>query len=253
MKTIIHIVTPIVTRGVRTLGDVEPFRRPDLEFRHSLIDSGPASIESAFDEAISLPGTIEAVLEAERDGASAVVIDCMGDPGLSACRELVTVPVVGPCQAAMHMGAMLGHRFSFITVLDRLRPMIADLAAAYGLTGSYASFEAVDIPVLDIGKDESRLHDALVAKGMKAVQEDHAGALVLGCTGFLGCAEAMSSALSDAGLAVPVIDPIPLAVHLADALVRTGLSHSKQTYPVPRAKPVTGYSLPLAAHGAAPG
>ena len=58
----------------------------------------------------------------------------------------------------MHTAAILGHTFSFITVLDRLRPMIADLVARYGLTSSYASFEAVDIPVLDIGKDESRLH-----------------------------------------------------------------------------------------------
>ena len=245
MKTVIHIVTPIVTRGIRTLGDVEPFARPDLEFRHSLIDSGPASIESGFDEAMSLPGTIEAVLDAEREGASAIVIDCMGDPGLAACRELATVPVIGPCQTAMHTAAILGHTFSFITVLDRLRPMISDLVARYGLTASYASFEAVDIPVLDIGKDESRLHRALAEKGMKAVREDHAGALVLGCTGFLGCAEALSCALADAGLEVPVIDPIPLAVHVADGLVRTGLSHSKRTYPAPRAKPMKGYSLRL--------
>ena len=48
--------------------------------------------------------------------------------------------------------------------VERLRRMIAELVAANGLARSYASFEAVDIRVLDIGKDESRVHEALVEK-----------------------------------------------------------------------------------------
>jgi allantoin racemase len=34
---------------------------------------------------------------------------------------VVKIPVVGPSQAAMHVASMLRHRFSFITVLERLR------------------------------------------------------------------------------------------------------------------------------------
>jgi hypothetical protein len=43
---------------------------------------------------------------------------------------------------------------------------------------------------------------------------------------------------------VPVIDPIPLAVQMADALVKTGLSHSKRTYPAPGRKRMAGYPFP---------
>jgi len=243
MKSIIHIVTPIVTRGVRTLDDVDPFRRPDLEIRHSLLDSGPVSIESEFDEALSVPDTIQKAIDAERDGANAIVIDCMGDPGLNACREAVSALVIGPSQASMHMAALLGHKFSFITVLERLRPMIANLVAQYGLAQSYASFEAVDVPVLDIENNLDEVQNSLIECGLRAVREAHAGALVLGCTGFLGCADAMSSALSAQGYRVPVIDPIPLSVHLADALLKSGMSHSKTIYASPASKPLVGYDM----------
>ena len=245
MKSVIHIVTPIVTRGVRTLDDVEPFKRPDLEIRHSLLDSGPVSIESEFDEALSVPDTIRKAVDAEREGANAIIIDCMGDPGLNACREAVSALVIGPSQASMHMAALLGHRFSFITVLERLRPMIANLAAQYGLTQSYASFEAVDIPVLDIEGNLDKVTDSLIECGLRAVKQAHAGALILGCTGFLGCADAMSKALSEAGFRVPVIDPIPLSVHLADALLKSGMSHSKTVYASPSSKPLVGFDIQL--------
>ncbi len=243
-KTIIQLITPIVTRDLRTLDDVAPLERDDLEIRHSLLDQGPSSIESEFDEALSLPDTICKAIDAERSGANAIIIDCMGDPGLHACREVVSIPVLGPCQTAMHVASMLGHRFGFVTVLDRLRPLIDNLAATYGLSGNFASFQAVDIPVLELAHDMNALNAALANKALTAINEDHADYIILGCTGFLGCATAMRSALLKADRDVPVIDPIPLAVHMADALVKTGLSHSKLTYPEPSIKHIAGFDMP---------
>jgi allantoin racemase len=244
MKTIIQIITPIVTRGLRNLDDVEPYLREDLEIRHSLLDQGPSSIECEFDEALSLPDTIRKAIEAEQSGANAIIIDCMGDPALHACREVVSIPVLGPCQTAMNVASMLGHRFSFITVLDRLRPLIDNLAASYGLSSKYASFQAIDIPVLELVHDLKKLNASLAEKALGAIDEDHADYVILGCTGFLGCAAAIRAALLKAGRDVPVIDPIPLAVHMADALVKTGLSHSKLTYPQPSIKHIVGFEMP---------
>ena len=147
---IVELITPIITRGVRTLGDVEPLMSEDLKITHSLLVRGPSSIESKFDEALAVPDTLRLAMQAEIDGASAVVIDCMGDPGLHACREAVSIPVLGAGQTAMHLASLLGSRFAFITVLDRIRPIIEDLVAAYGLRDNYASFQAVDVPVLEI-------------------------------------------------------------------------------------------------------
>lgn len=244
MQTRIELITPIITEGIRTLDDVNPFRRADLIVSHTLIQQGPASIESEFDEALSVPDTIRKAIDAERRGANAIIIDCMGNPGLHACREAVTIPVLGPCQASMHVASMLGHRFSFITVLERLRAMIDKLAAGYGLRDNYASFRAIDIPVLDLAHDMRKLNEALAREAAAAIRNEGADAIVLGCTGFFGCASAIRDALLADGLDVPVIDPIPLAVHMADALVKTGLSHSKRTYPPPSRKRMAGYDFP---------
>lgn len=240
----IHIITPIITRGIRTEDDSKPFLRPDLEVSYSLLDIGPATIECEVDEALAVPDTIKKAIEAEKAGADAIIIDCMGDPGLHACREAVSIPVIGPCQTATHFASMLGGTFSFITVLDRLRPMIRHIISSYGLEDNYASFEAVNIPVLDIEGSLEELTCGLVEKSIKAVKEDHAGAIILGCTGFLGCAEAITKGLTAEGINVPVIDPIPLAIHMADTLIKTGLTHSKTVYPFPGIKNRIGFDLP---------
>jgi len=244
MKTTVHLITPIITKGMRQLHDVTDMERTDLVFTHSLLDEGPASIESEFDEALGIPDTIKKAMEAEQNGANAIVIDCMGDPGLNACREVVSIPVLGPCQTSMHIASLLAHSFGFITVLDRLRPMIDDMATRYGIRGKYVSFKSVNVPVLDINHDISKLTEGLTEKAIESVKEDNAQGIILGCTGFLGCAAEIRRGLLEAGLDVPVIDPVPLTVHLADSLVKTGLSHSKQTYRPPGAKELAGYDIP---------
>jgi allantoin racemase len=53
------------------------------------------------DEVLAAPGVVDAAIKAEADGAEAVVIDCMLDPGLDAAREAVSIPVIGCGEAAM--------------------------------------------------------------------------------------------------------------------------------------------------------
>jgi len=240
----IRIITPIVTEGVRTLDDIESLQSDDLRVSQTLIDIGPASIESEFDGALSVPGLLARAIEAEQEGVDALVIDCMGDPGLKAAREVLSIPILGPSETSMHIAAMLAGRFSLITVLESVRPMLSDLAKIYGVSERLASIRVVDIPVLEIGADLGRLNAALAHQAAEAVAHDGADAIVLGCTGFFGCAEFIAAELAARGLSVPVIDPIPATVLTAAALVRAGLTHSKRTYPTPPQKQLKGFSLP---------
>jgi allantoin racemase len=244
VPTHVRIITPIVTEGVRTLDDIESLQSNDLRVSQTLIDIGPASIESEFDEAFSVPGLLARAIEAEQEGVDALVIDCMGDPGLKPAREILSIPVLGPSETCMHVAAMLARRFSLITVLESVRPMISNLAKTYGVSESMASIRVVNIPVLEIGADLALLKAALAHQAAEAVEHDGADAIVLGCTGFFGCAEFIAADLAARGLSVPVIDPIPTTVLAAAALVRAGLSHSKRTYPTPPQKPLKGFSLP---------
>jgi len=233
----LRVVTPITTVGFACAEQFAPYVRTDTELSHVAIERGPASIECALDEALATPDTVAKIVEAERDGVDAVVVNCMGDPGVEPGREAVSIPVVGPCEAAMHLASMLGHSFSVLTVLERLRHRVEERARRYGVRDKFASARAVNIPVLELDGDRPAMIAALVEQGMRAIEEDDAHVLIFGCTGMFGAAEQMQAGLAARGYGgVPVIDPIVAAIRLAETLVDLHLSPSKRTYPAPPTK-----------------
>lgn len=239
----IRVVVPLTTKEFEamTLEELSPAARPDTELSVVCLDKGPASIESAYEEALAVPDTVAKIVEAEKDGVDAVISDCMGDPGVEEGREMVSIPVIGPAETSLHIAAMLGHRFSVVTVLDRLIPFFDHHASKTGLTEHMASVRSVNIPVLELD-DQARLLKALIDESVKAVREDGAHVIIFGCTGLAGLAKGVEEGLREQGISdVPVIDPAILAVKIAEALVEMGLSHSKRTYPPPPEKEIIGY------------
>lgn len=239
----IRVVSPISTIGFRVPGALASLESQGVIVSGSQITRGPGSIESEYESAMAVPDTVARIVEAEREGVDAVIIDCMGDPGLRPAREAVRIPVLGPCQTGMHIAAMLGHKFSIVTVMRRLRPGFENQAAVAGLTSRLASVRSVDIPVLELEKDMAATRAALVDEAQKAVEIDGAEAIIFGCTGLLGCAAGVREGLLMRGIDIPVIDPIPTAVNVAVALVRSHLSHSELTFPLPPIKAMPGYEF----------
>ncbi len=239
----IRVVIPSITKEFEALG-LEQYSkgvRLDTEISVALLDKGPASIESRYDEAMAVPDVVKKAVEAEKDGVDAVIIDCMADPGLEAAREMVSIPVIGPGETAMHIAGMLAHRFSVITVLDSAAPMFYRHAVRAGVAERLASVRAVNIPVLELG-DSERVIKAVTEQSARAVANDGAHLIVFGCTGMIGLTGDVKKGLEDRCIVdVPVIDPAILAVKIAEALVDMGLSHSKRTYPNPPEKEIVGY------------
>ncbi|RJS88964.1 hydrogenase expression protein HupH [Candidatus Bathyarchaeota archaeon] len=242
----IRIVSAIVYRRPEGVSreELERRRREYFEKRKKLfkvcpgteidsigIERGPSSIESRYDEILAIPEIVKRVKEAEEEGVDACVINCFGDPGVRASREVVKIPVVGPCEASLLVAASLCNKFSVITVLKSVIGMIEENAKIYGISEKLASVRAVDIPVLELHSDPERTAKALAVEGRKALEEDGAELLVLGCTGMTGMAERLSKELG-----VYVIDPLPTAVKFAETLVALGLSHSKLAFPKPPEK-----------------
>ncbi len=246
MKPIhVRIVSPVVVGTKRDPAELKALERPGLTVDRVKIKQGPASIESEFEDALAVPETVALIVRAEAEGVDAVLIDCMADPGLHAAREVVTIPVLGPCETGMHVAASLGHKFSVVTALDRARPTFENLARLYGCGDKLASVRAVDLPVLKLDDDRERMTRLLSDEARRAVVEDHADCILFGCSGMFGAAQAVRDALLAAGIDVPVIDPVPTAVRIAAALVESGLSHSKTAYPPPPHKPRPGYEYIL--------
>jgi len=197
---------------------------------------GPASIESHYDEALAVPGLLEQVAIGERGGADGYVIACFGDPGLDAARELASGPVVGIAEAAMHTASFLGRGFSVVTTLGRTRGRAWELAARYGMSSFCRNVRACEIPVLDLDIPGSQAREVILQECKRAVEDDEAEVLVLGCAGMADLCSYLS-----AQVGVPVVDGVAAATRTVESLVALGLSTSTRSeYAAPGPKQYVG-------------
>lgn len=230
----IKVIVPVTTKEfvAPTREEVEKFASKGTEIDVEAIEYGTASIESSYDEMLVAPGIIKVAEKAQSDGFDGVITDCMCDPALDALREKLDIPVVGPGNISILCAADLAHRFSIVTVLENALTVFENKVMEVGLGSKLASVRFINIPVLDL-TDVKKLTSALVDESIKAIAEDGAHAIVLGCTGMLGVADDLSDALKKKGYGVPVIYPVAVAVKYLEMLIALGLKQSKKTYMPP--------------------
>lgn len=175
---------------------------------------GPASIESHYDEALAVPGLLDAIIRSERGDkpADGYLLACFGDPGLDAAREVSAAPVIGIAEAAMHAASLLGRGFSVVTTLSRTIGRAEELVDRYGMAKVCRGIHACEIPVLEL---ESNPDTAaiLIEACRSAAERDGADAIVLGCAGMADLAHLISEKIG-----VPVIDGVAAGTLLLQSL-----------------------------------
>jgi allantoin racemase len=191
---------------------------------------GARSIECFADEAVSISPTVARVKQAVNSGVDAIVIGCYADTALDAARELSPGPVIGPGQASMHVAAMLGERFSILTVLPSVIPMIRRLVKRYAVESHVASILPIDVPVLDLPKAREESFRRLLVQGRKAINEHGADTIILGCMSMAFDGDLPEELQAELG--VPVVNPARIAFDLAISLCIQHLSHSGKAYPL---------------------
>ncbi len=196
---------------------------------------GPVSIEGHYDEALSVVGLLEEIRKGEAEGVDGYVIACFGDPGLLAARELTRRPVVGIAEAAMHAASLISTSFSIVTTLSRTRIIAQHLVENYGMNKFCRNIRSTDIAVLELETD-SNARKIITGECRKALVEDGAEAIVLGCSGMADLAKEISQEIG-----APVIDGVGTAVKFVEILVCLGLETSKVgSLAFPISKPYTG-------------
>jgi allantoin racemase len=163
------------------------------------------------------------IRQAERDGYDAVVLACFSDPGLEAAREVVSIPVLGIEECALHVAAMLGHKFSIMTGRSERVPGKMEHVRLRGLAEKLASVCPLGMSVLEMDAEPQRARSRIIEVAGAAVREDGAEVIILGCAGLAGY-----SAEIERELGVTVVDPSPVALKMAETLVALKLKHSKR-------------------------
>ncbi|MEL6806613.1 MAG: aspartate/glutamate racemase family protein [Pseudomonadota bacterium] len=186
---------------------------PGLEIEAWTSHDGPAAIEGPEDGAACVPPLLALVQKASRSGAHVIIIGCSDDTGLAEARALAACPVIGIGQAAYHLAALAGPRFSVVTTLPVSVPILAQNIDAYGLSGQLGRVRAAGVPVLALEQTPEASALKVLAEIDEAQAKDDIQTVVLGCAG-------MTEVPSHAGpdLKVRLIDGVQAAVQIGALL-----------------------------------
>ena len=199
---------------------------------------GVDGIDSAFESLLSAVAVMDRVTTYP-DPFDAVVMAGFGEHGREGLMELLDVPVVDVAEASAHVAMMLGRSYTVVTTLARSIAAIEDRLSTAGLLARCSGVRATGMSTMDVERDPAAAVRAVVEQARRAVEEDRAEVVCLGCGGMAGLEEAVRDALG-----VPVVDGVAAGVTLAESLVRLGLSTSKVcTYAPPEPKPTVGWPV----------
>lgn len=203
--------------------ELERIKRPDTELTVVCAERGPETIESAYDEAFAIPPTLELVKRANQEDYHAIIIACFSDPGLEAAKEISKIPVIGIEESSLHMAAMLGAKFSVITPRRERIPSKREHVHMRGLDYFLASVRSLDLSVAETDAEPEKTKERVLEVAQKAVDEDGAEVIILGCAGMAGYAKEIERKLR-----VKVLDPSAVALKVAEAMADLGLTQSKR-------------------------
>jgi allantoin racemase len=182
-----------------------------------LPDTPVTSVQDRHDADIVAAAHTRAVLRAEAEGFDAVAMGCLGEPGVTAAKEMAKIPVIGEAQAAMHMAALVARRFSFVGPDHGDGTEEYDLAEKYGFSQHLVSVKGVAVTSPEFAFDEDGIAALMIQAGKTAIKNDRAQAII--GYGTLRVLRAMREALP-----VPVINPVTSTILLAEAAARARLS-----------------------------
>lgn len=163
-------------------------------------------------EGVMTRGVVRVARAAALEGFDALAIGCFYDIALHDAREISGEMIVSaPCEAACEIASSLANRFGIIVGRRKWVNQMAEIVRRYGHGSRLAGFYPVDLGVTDFQTDHAETARRLIAAGRKAVEQDYAEALILGCTMEMGFYKEVEKAVG-----VPVIDAAIAALKRAE-------------------------------------
>lgn len=139
----------------------------------------PDQYQGIYDEATrikAVPKIVQAVQQAEREGAKTIFISCAADPGLREARACTRLPVIGAGSALAAVGMAISEH---IGVLNLTGPTPAGIVA---LLGSRLVAEASPAGVQNT--TQLLANQDAILKAVQSLLDQKAEVILLACTGY---------------------------------------------------------------------
>ena len=202
---------------------VNVIKRPDTDITVTSLDKGPVTLQSSYDKAEAVPAVLELVKKANREAYDAIIIAAFCDPGLEAAREASDALVLGLEEVTLHLSAMLGSRFSIVTMTEEHVPHKYREVCGYNLEKSLASIRPLGLTVAQTDSEPELTKRRIMDVAKTIVQDDKAEVIVLGCAGMAGYSTEIKKQLPG----VTVVDPTSITLKICEAMVDANLTHAK--------------------------
>jgi len=219
--------------------DCSRLARSDTTLQVIGIPGAEGAEDSFFAATQSIPHMLEIVRQLQAGGVDAIVLDSLRNPGLSACRQISRIPVIGSGQAAIYLAFLLADSFSVITRSEGLAAAVRCRLQEAAFRAKTASIRSINSP-LTVDTLEAYTATALEA-ARRAVLEDGAHALIIDGGGLNPITAQIQKTLQQEHPYLPVIDPTLAALKWAEIIADLGLTHSKRSFPFPPATETVGY------------
>ncbi len=174
------------------------------------------------------PAMIQAFVEAQKQGYDAVVPLGFLDLGVDGGRSAVDIPVIGPFEAALHIGALLGSRFGLIAYSESHVPIHRANIRRYGMENWVAGFATSGFDLPDIAANHDAMVEGFVAAARRLITES--GADIIIPTGITQCPVHINPNWLMKEIGVPVVEGIGAPIRLAAMLAELGLTHSRRRW-----------------------
>jgi allantoin racemase len=188
----------------------------------SLEGVAPNNLEYHAYEMVVAGPTMGAVRWGEQAGYDAAVIGCFYDPFLRGAREVSgRMAVTAPAEACLHIASTLGERTSILVGRSKWIPEMHENVVKYGFDDKFAGFRVLGMTVNEFQADVACTEDRIMTEARKAVEEDGADVIVLGCTIEFGFYKTVQEEIG-----VPVIDAIVAPLRYAEFLADINARHN---------------------------
>lgn len=219
------IINPNTSDNMTNTAKVSAMGAKDEDTKITVISApyGPVTLEGYFDEMLSTIAVLE-VIQKEKANYDAFIIACFSNhPAIYAARQLTPKPVLGIMLAPLTLACFLGAKFSIVSTSDRWGPLLKSAVHDIGMNDRCASVRMTGMDVEELDKKSNEeLEEIIAATARRAIKEDGAEVIVLGCCGMAGMDTRLSKELG-----VPVIDPVSAAVKIAEILIKLNLNTSQ--------------------------
>jgi len=201
------------------------------------VDAGKDPVTTYSDIEYMIPGVLNRIAEAEREGRRAAIVGCFGDPALAAARQMVKIPVLGPGETALAVASTLGHKILLLEPSKEFVFPTEEIVAKYGYAEKVVGIHHLEVPLeacctvfTEQTETTQKLSLQVAEEVCKRVSETGAHVLILGCIGLAGFVDIVNRALAESGSVCPIVEPGAAVMGYAKFLLQLKLNQSREMW-----------------------